>query len=198
MIRQSTISTLVPYPILFFFNDTATTEIYTLSLHDALPISSRRRVLRAGGLLGAFGAAGRPVRALADAGDRGRPGAGIEFLQSPGAGPPAGAVRVLQDRGSAARGGAPPGAPQAPGPGPAGLSRASQNNQRPGSPLQNRHRRSARRSVRCSVRQRAPTAARSAVPSAAKNAAGTSGEPPSTAHRSAAPTRPAAPASAAA
>src|ERR1035438_8434724 len=25
-----------------FFNDTATTEIYTLSLHDALPISSRR------------------------------------------------------------------------------------------------------------------------------------------------------------
>src|SRR2546425_4965187 len=27
----------------FFFNDTATTEIYTLSLHDALPISVRRR-----------------------------------------------------------------------------------------------------------------------------------------------------------
>src|SRR3712207_7673787 len=26
----------------FFFNDTATTEIYTLSLHDALPISGRR------------------------------------------------------------------------------------------------------------------------------------------------------------
>src|SRR3712207_8517828 len=26
----------------FFFNDTATTEIYTLSLHDALPIYSRR------------------------------------------------------------------------------------------------------------------------------------------------------------
>src|SRR5258707_13051968 len=26
------------YYILFFFNDTATTEIYTLSLHDALPI----------------------------------------------------------------------------------------------------------------------------------------------------------------
>src|SRR5437588_7975495 len=30
--------------LFFFFNDTATTEIYTLSLHDALPIS-----LRAGG-----------------------------------------------------------------------------------------------------------------------------------------------------
>src|SRR5438034_11479462 len=27
--------------ILFFFNDTATTEIYTLSLHDALPIFDR-------------------------------------------------------------------------------------------------------------------------------------------------------------
>src|SRR3712207_7053923 len=29
----------------FFFNDTATTEIYTLSLHDALPISRRPRRL---------------------------------------------------------------------------------------------------------------------------------------------------------
>src|ERR1039458_10207689 len=29
-------------PLSFFFNDTATTEIYTLSLHDALPISQRR------------------------------------------------------------------------------------------------------------------------------------------------------------
>src|SRR6266566_9596765 len=28
----------------FFFNDTATTEIYTLSLHDALPISLRARI----------------------------------------------------------------------------------------------------------------------------------------------------------
>src|SRR5260370_23413890 len=28
----------------FFFNDTATTEIYTLSLHDALPIWNRRNV----------------------------------------------------------------------------------------------------------------------------------------------------------
>src|SRR2546430_12492134 len=26
------------HPFFFFFNDTATTEIYTLSLHDALPI----------------------------------------------------------------------------------------------------------------------------------------------------------------
>src|SRR3712207_7080524 len=39
--------------IVFFFNDTATTEIYTLSLHDALPIflyrSRRHLVARPGG-----------------------------------------------------------------------------------------------------------------------------------------------------
>src|SRR3712207_8205598 len=29
----------------FFFNDTATTEIYTLSLHDALPICAKKRQL---------------------------------------------------------------------------------------------------------------------------------------------------------
>src|SRR2546430_12647883 len=28
------------FSLFFFFNDTATTEIYTLSLHDALPISA--------------------------------------------------------------------------------------------------------------------------------------------------------------
>src|SRR5688572_30288856 len=31
------------YFVYFFFNDTATTEIYTLSLHDALPISGMGR-----------------------------------------------------------------------------------------------------------------------------------------------------------
>src|SRR6266581_7027178 len=31
----------------FFFNDTATTEIYTLSLHDALPISNASSTSRA-------------------------------------------------------------------------------------------------------------------------------------------------------
>src|SRR5438309_6117282 len=33
---------ILPFPFIFFFffNDTATTEIYTLSLHDALPIWS--------------------------------------------------------------------------------------------------------------------------------------------------------------
>src|ERR1019366_10703042 len=33
----------------FFFNDTATTEIYTLSLHDALPIWGTVRGLTCGG-----------------------------------------------------------------------------------------------------------------------------------------------------
>src|SRR2546422_10595007 len=36
----------------FFFNDTATTEIYTLSLHDALPISSGASTRSIGGLPG--------------------------------------------------------------------------------------------------------------------------------------------------
>src|SRR5258708_21801285 len=45
-----------PCSLLFFFNDTATTEIYTLSLHDALPISCRLlqrryRYVNAGGSL---------------------------------------------------------------------------------------------------------------------------------------------------
>src|SRR2546422_6582676 len=34
-------STPLTCTLIFFFNDTATTEIYTLSLHDALPICSR-------------------------------------------------------------------------------------------------------------------------------------------------------------
>src|SRR3712207_8894328 len=34
----------------FFFNDTATTEIYTLSLHDALPISAATLVPAPGGV----------------------------------------------------------------------------------------------------------------------------------------------------
>src|SRR6478736_9695777 len=34
------VRSLQPFSFFFFFNDTATTEIYTLSLHDALPISA--------------------------------------------------------------------------------------------------------------------------------------------------------------
>src|SRR5471030_3514282 len=36
-------SSILRFFFFFFFNDTATTEIYTLSLHDALPISLRHR-----------------------------------------------------------------------------------------------------------------------------------------------------------
>src|SRR3712207_9375512 len=35
----SSVQSSYHYSYFFFFNDTATTEIYTLSLHDALPIS---------------------------------------------------------------------------------------------------------------------------------------------------------------
>src|SRR5215475_13767385 len=48
-------------PLFFFFNDTATTEIYTLSLHDALPISSVNR-LTAAGLVVPPNIADRPSR----------------------------------------------------------------------------------------------------------------------------------------
>src|SRR3712207_8149311 len=58
----------------FFFNDTATTEIYTLSLHDALPILQRELALLGLGELrerlgrAAVGRAGEDaVVALADA-----------------------------------------------------------------------------------------------------------------------------------
>src|SRR2546430_9958044 len=37
---------ILPSFTFFFFNDTATTEIYTLSLHDALPISAPTERLR--------------------------------------------------------------------------------------------------------------------------------------------------------
>src|SRR3712207_7050393 len=37
--------------LFFFFNDTATTEIYTLSLHDALPILAGAAAVVAGDLL---------------------------------------------------------------------------------------------------------------------------------------------------
>src|SRR5215475_16152804 len=50
--------------LFFFFNDTATTEIYTLSLHDALPIS-------------------RPDRRSADPSRRSTAGAGPALHRSP-------------------------------------------------------------------------------------------------------------------
>src|SRR2546430_9355153 len=36
----------ISFCLFFFFNDTATTEIYTLSLHDALPISGHSNAVR--------------------------------------------------------------------------------------------------------------------------------------------------------
>src|SRR3712207_7321159 len=71
----------------FFFNDTATTEIYTLSLHDALPISGAdRRRERA------------PRRR---AGEAGRADEGP------------GRAREAARRGAGARRGRPPGGPRA-------------------------------------------------------------------------------------
>src|SRR5256885_7099751 len=59
--------------LFFFFNDTATTEIYTLSLHDALPISDRRLRGRR-----------RPAGRLADAA---APAAGGEDRRDPATDP---------------------------------------------------------------------------------------------------------------
>src|SRR3712207_9403438 len=62
--------------ILFFFNDTATTEIYTLSLHDALPIyidldSFTSRLQRRGrtGVACTVGTGDRPARLCSGRGD---------------------------------------------------------------------------------------------------------------------------------
>src|SRR5256885_17150085 len=56
----------LPMCSFFFFNDTATTEIYTLSLHDALPILARHtpaeRPLNASSrLAGRYGSATSPA-----------------------------------------------------------------------------------------------------------------------------------------
>src|SRR5438552_5624391 len=49
-----------------FFNDPATTEIYTLSLHDALPISGELGAAEPGVGHGAAGAAGRGTRGVGE------------------------------------------------------------------------------------------------------------------------------------
>src|SRR6202162_6566882 len=46
MLGAKAASTVLWYIFLFFFNDTATTEISTLSLHDALPIWVRDALVR--------------------------------------------------------------------------------------------------------------------------------------------------------
>src|SRR6266540_6941954 len=72
----------------FFFNDTATTEIYTLSLHDALPISGRVASLDFHLLVGDHELLGE------DAGVAGLEGADLEAL-----GPRVGQLVAL-DRGA--------------------------------------------------------------------------------------------------
>src|SRR5258708_14692693 len=60
----------------FFFNDTATTEIYTLSLHDALPIST---------IIWAHMGLGRvvhPVQASASAGTMERPEGQVGIVEA--------------------------------------------------------------------------------------------------------------------
>src|SRR2546427_4738096 len=92
----------------FFFNDTATTEISTLPLHDALPISRRRIDRQLGRRRGTAdpdpsatpGRGGRATRPAA----RGRPALRAGRLLSP---PRAGRARAGhgRDRGRAPRGG---------------------------------------------------------------------------------------------
>src|SRR3712207_8133121 len=53
-----------------FFNDTATTEIYTLSLHDALPISPQRHGRGTGGSESDSEPPGRDAQARRGGGDQ--------------------------------------------------------------------------------------------------------------------------------
>src|SRR5204863_7459067 len=72
------LATAHPHTTLFFFNDTPTTEIYTLSLHDALPIyrphpngrPERSRPVPAGGSAEDGDAGGEPVQEVPAAEDR--------------------------------------------------------------------------------------------------------------------------------
>src|SRR5258706_15470893 len=56
-----------PSRFFFFFNDTATTEIYTLSLHDALPISRMAASRLPGKPLADIGGVAMIVRVLRQA-----------------------------------------------------------------------------------------------------------------------------------
>src|SRR5260370_32827785 len=49
---MTSVMTSLALALFFFFNDTATTEIYTLSLHDALPILAERLRDEAGDRVG--------------------------------------------------------------------------------------------------------------------------------------------------
>src|SRR5574341_1424901 len=72
---------------LFFFNDTATTEIYTLSLHDALPISRRSPAPRHGSRAGRGRGGGSGTALAAPPGEAalpaGRGGTGLSRRSRP-------------------------------------------------------------------------------------------------------------------
>ena len=72
---------------LFFFNDTATTEIYTLSLHDALPIYENRSIKEAGKLpqpeMGSIKSGALPQREMGILKSEGRSEEHTSELQSP-------------------------------------------------------------------------------------------------------------------
>src|SRR3989442_5188223 len=96
--------------LFFFFNDTATTEIYTLSLHDALPISldlrrhrPRRSPARRNGVRAVWRAAPwRRDHARADAHGARRRGRPRAWPRRRGRGLPDEAVRLAGARGPAA------------------------------------------------------------------------------------------------
>src|SRR2546426_11127487 len=54
VLRSVLLDLLSGWFVIFFFNDTATTEIYTLSLHDALPIFPSTPWRASGGGAGAW------------------------------------------------------------------------------------------------------------------------------------------------
>src|SRR2546430_136410 len=72
---QCSVTSNTVISLFFFFNDTATTEIYTLSLHDALPISARPRAGAAAGPRSSIHTAPRaaPCRHSTAAGSGGAP-----------------------------------------------------------------------------------------------------------------------------
>src|SRR2546426_3269019 len=85
---------VLSYFFFFFFNDTATTEIYTLSLHDALPISARAG--HAGPLVRQRGVApggGRRSGACREPAPVHRLSPGAPLLVPPGQSRPAGHAR---------------------------------------------------------------------------------------------------------
>src|SRR2546422_8080124 len=56
----------IVFSLFFFFNDTATTEIYTLSLHDALPISAEKGLATTAFPAVGTGIAGFPMQECAE------------------------------------------------------------------------------------------------------------------------------------